>query len=778
MKTAPKRRAGGSASSERTFQDYIAILVRGKWVILSVFAGVIVLTVLVTKLMDPVYKSSCQVLLNTRELQSSLFLDAVRPEYGQNITQNELAILNSRTLADSVAARILNERLAGRTGRAAMPVILPPEDLPGADSLAPLALVSGRISDLIDFEPVRESDVITITAKSKSAFESAFIANTYAEAYRARNIYMSRSKSRVFKEFLEEQASEKQKELQETEAALQAYMERQGIVSLDEEARKVIEQLASLEANRDAADISLRQMRNTLASYQEQLPQQETNVARLIGEGSDPYIRLLQEQLAKLEVQRDVIVAQNPSVVGREIVNERVREIDSQISALRLKLQKETDKFLQTLTPTEGGGPGDAAGYLKSIKQKIIETGIQVQALEAKKLALDDAIRQQEVKFNRIPRKSVQLARLQRTRLSNEKLYLMVEEKFNEANITEKSNIGYVEIIERAAVPYAPASPKMVINLAIGIILGLGLGMVVVFTREFLDVRLHSPEDVKRRDLVSLGTVVSMDGELLRLSGQQPSGNGSKKVESRLVTLAYPFSSVAESYRQIRTNLQFARPGETLGSILVTSSIPGEGKTTSVSNLAIAFAQAGRKTLLVDADLRMPNLNVEFRVKKEPGLADFLIGKATLDEVAQKTKIDNLSVATCGKLPPNPAEILVSDRMKEFIDKAKQRFDFLLFDSPPLLAATDASILSTLVEGTLVVVSAGRTRAEELDQGVELLERVGGKVLGVIMNNFDPHRAYGIAYRRGRQQYYGYGRHYQPGVTAEGGQARVGERRS
>ncbi|MGB6032342.1 MAG: GNVR domain-containing protein, partial [Bacteroidota bacterium] len=608
MKTAPNRRAGGNASSERTLQDYLAIIVRGKWVVLSVFSAVIVLTILVTKIMDPVYKSSCQVLLNTRELQSSLFLDAVRPEYGQNITQNELAILNSRSLADSVAGRIISQRPLDESGGSFIPVILPPEDLPGSASLAPLALVSGRISDVIDFEPVRESDVITVTAKSKSAIESALIANTYAEAYRDRNIYMSRSKSRAFKEFLEDQASEKQRELVETEAALQTYMERHGIVSLDEEARKVIDQLAALEATRDATDISLRQLRNTLASYQEQLPQQETNVARLIGEGSDPYIRLLQEQLAKLEVQRDVIVAQNPSLVGREMVNEKVREIDSQINALRLKLQKETDKFLRTLTPTVGGGPGDAAGYLKSIKQKIIETGIQVQALEAKKLALNDAIRQQEVKFERIPRKSVELARLQRSRLSNEKLYLMVEEKFNEANITEKSNIGYVEIIERAAVPFAPASPKMFINLAIGIILGLGLGLVVVFTKEFLDVRIHSPEDIKRRDLVPLGTVVSMDGELLRLSGQQPSGNGNRKLDSRLVTVAYPFSSVAESYRQIRTNLQFARPGQMVRSILVTSSIPGEGKSTSVSNLAIAFAQAGKKTLLVDADLRMPNL--------------------------------------------------------------------------------------------------------------------------------------------------------------------------
>jgi tyrosine-protein kinase Etk/Wzc len=776
MKTAPGRRAGGNVPNEKSFQDYLAVMVRGKWVVLSVFGAVLGITILATKLMDPVYKASCQVLLNTRELQSSLFLDAVRPEYGQNITQNELAILSSRTLADSVAARLINQRFLDEGSRSVIPVVLPSEETAGTDSPTPVWLVSGRLGDMIDFDPVRESDVITITAKSGNAQESALIANSYAEAYRDRNIYMSRAKSRAFKEFLEEQAKDKRRELAETESAVQGYMERQGIVSLDEEARKVIDQLAELEATRDATDISLRQLRNSLASYQEQLPQQETNVARLIGEASDPYIRLLQEQLAKLEVQRDVIVAQNPSVVGRELVNERVREIDSQISALRLKLQNETDKFLRTLTPTVGGSPGDAAGYLKSIKQKIIETQIEVQALESKKLALQDAIRQYEVKFERIPRKSVELARLQRARLSNEKLYLMVEEKFNEANITEKSNIGYVEIIERAAVPVRPSSPKMIINLAIGIVIGLGLGMVVVFTREYLDVRIHSPEDIKRRDLVPLGTVVSMDGELLRLSGQQPSGNGNRKVDSHLVTLAFPFSSIAESYRQIRTNLQFAKTDHAIQAILVTSSIPGEGKSTSASNLAIAFAQAGKKALLVDGDLRMPNLNVEFRVKKEPGLMEYLGGKAGLDAVIQKPKVENLSVVTCGKLPPNPAEMLGSENMRALIDKMKTQFDIIIFDSPPLLAATDASILSTLVDGTVVVVSAGRTRAEELDQGVEILDRVGGSVVGVLINNFDPHRAYGIGYRRGRQQYYGYGRHYQPAASGEAGQPKAPQR--
>ena len=231
------------------------------------------------------------------------------------------------------------------------------EDQPAGATLAPLEVVSGRVSGAVDFDPVRESDIITITAKSKNAREAALLANTFAEAYRDRNIYMSRAKSRSFREFLEAQAREKRRLLEETEGSLQDYMEKQGVVSLDDESKRMIDQLAQLEATAGCdRDIALKELENTLASYQEQLPQQETNLARVVGEASDTYIKQMQEQLAQLEVQRDMTVVQNPSSAGREILNEKVKEIDQQIASLRLKLQKRTDDFLRTLTPSQGGG--------------------------------------------------------------------------------------------------------------------------------------------------------------------------------------------------------------------------------------------------------------------------------------------------------------------------------------------------------------------------------------------------------------------------------------
>lgn len=757
MKNQSQGRGSTSPPNERAFKDYLATIFRGKWVVLGALAAGVGLAALATSLMDPVYQSSCQVLLNTRELQSSLFIESVRPVRGENITQNEMSILQSKTLAESVAARVLRVKFIPGT-KTLLPVVRSTYDDAAPDSVANQGWVAGQVISVIDFEPIRESDVIRITARSPIPSEAALIANMYAEAYRDRNIYLSRSKSRSFREFLEEQAAERRRQLEVTEDTLKGYMEKQGIVSLDDESKKIIDQLAALEATRDAATVQLRQEQNTLQAYQEQLPQQETNVARVMGEASDPYIRLLQEQLAKLEVQRDMVIAQNPSAVGREIVNETTREIDAQISALRLKLQKRTDDFLRTLTPSQSGGAGDAAGYLKAVKQQIIEKQIEVQALAEKKKAVESVIAQYEVQFNRIPRKNLDLARLQRSRATNEKVYLMIEEKFNEANITEQSNVGYVEIIEPASVPRRPSSPKPLLNIVLGVVLALIVGIGIVFTREYFDVRIRAPEDLKRRGLQTLASVARMNGLAAAHDGQDGKAPQPGHNDPRLVTLHLPFSPVAESFRQLRTNLSFSRAGSPAGILLITSATPGEGKSTTATNLAIAYAQSGKRVLLVDGDLRKPSLAEVFGAKHKPGFTDILRRSAALEEVAQRTPVEKLFLLSSGSTPGNAGELLSADLLREFLVEARSAYDVVVFDSSPLLAVSDPSVLATFADAILLVVSAGKTRVQEIEQSQDILNNVGIKITGVILNNFDARLAYGFVYKKDKMNYYyGYG---------------------
>ena len=536
----------------------------------------------------------------------------------------------------------------------------------------------------------------------------------------------------------------------------------------------MIDQLSQLEATRDETEVRLRQERNTLQAYQEQLPQQETNVARVMGEASDPYIRLLQEQLARLEVQRDMVIAQNPSMVGREIVNETTREIDAQINALRLKLQKRTDDFLRTLTAGQGSGVGDAAGYLKSVKQKILEKEIEVQALAEKKKAIESVIGQYEVQFNRIPRKNLDLARLQRSRATNEKVYIMIEEKFNEANITEQSNVGYVEIIEPASVPRRPSSPKPLLNLALGVVLGLILGLGAVFTRDYFDLRIHAPEDLKRRGLQPLASIISLNG--IKADHPSPDARGGKPghVDPRLVTLHLPFSPAAESFRQLRTNLSFSRAGSPAGVLLVTSSTPGEGKSTVATNLAITYAQSSKRVLLVDSDLRKPSLDESFGLKRKPGFTDVLRRIATLEAAAQRTPVEKLYLLATGSNAGNAGELLGADAVREFLLEARASYDVVIFDSSPLLAVSDPSVLATFAEVTLLVVAAGSTRVQEIEQSQDILNNVGVKITGIVLNKFDPRLAYGIVYKKDKMNYYyGYGSR-KPDRKSNGAAAKAG----
>jgi len=774
MKTNQGRRGETVPGTDRAFQEYIAIMLRGKWIIIITFFIIVAGSILFTKLSEPVYQATCQVILS-RESNGKLFVDQAPVEGNKTIVQNELAVLNSRSLADSVAHRLERMRYLDEARGTIIPCIQPPPQSASRDTVASTDVIIGRVMSAVDFDPVRDSDIIKVMARSKVNKEAALLANTYAEAYRDRNVFMSRNKTRSFREFLESQARDKRKSLEETEGNLKDYMEKEGIVSLDDESKQMIDQLASLEAQRDATDISLKEMQNSLDNYQAQLPQQETNVARVVGEASDTYIKQMQEQLARLEVQRDMTVVQNPSSAGRDILNEKVKEIDQQIAALRLKLQKRTDDFLRTLNPGQGGGD-DAASYLKQVKQKIIEAEIGVQSLLAKKRALNDAIAEYEKKFDKIPDKSLRLARLQRQRLSSEKLYTMVEEKFNETNITEQSNVGYIEIMERAAVPGTPSSPKPLINLMIGVVLGLTLGFVAAFVKEYMDVRVQSPEDLKRHGYTPLAPIMNIDEEIERLGGQKIAARD-KAVDAHLVTVSFPFSSIAESYRQMRTNLQFARGGSPARSLLLTSPTPGDGKSTTVSNLAVAFAQTGKRVLLIDADLRRPMLHSIFRVEQGVGLAEVLTGKSTFDQAVRKTKVENLDFLTSGDIPPNPAEILGSDEMREFVDTAVKNYEMVLFDASPVLAVTDPAVISTMTDGAIMVVLAGTTRMADVEQGVELLEGVGGKVVGVVLNNFDPHRAYGVPFRRNPRGRYGLGKSYyygKRGGNGEEGKAKDG----
>jgi protein-tyrosine kinase len=206
------------------------------------------------------------------------------------------------------------------------------------------------------------------------------------------------------------------------------------------------------------------------------------------------------------------------------------------------------------------------------------------------------------------------------------------------------------------------------------------------------------------------------------------------ELERQLITIDSPRSPITEQYRTLRTNIEFSSVDQEYKTILVTSSSPGEGKSTTIANLAVTFAQQNKKVLLVDTDLRKPTVHYTFNLKNIRGLTNVLTKQVLLTEAVQPTQIEHLSILTCGPIPPNPAELLGSTSMSQFIEDAKTQFDVVLFDTPPILAVADAQILANKVDGSILVISSGNTDQDAAIKSKDLLESAKGKVLGAVLN--------------------------------------------
>jgi protein-tyrosine kinase len=219
--------------------------------------------------------------------------------------------------------------------------------------------------------------------------------------------------------------------------------------------------------------------------------------------------------------------------------------------------------------------------------------------------------------------------------------------------------------------------------------------------------------------------------------------------ERSLITFFSPRAAISEQYRTIRTNIQFSSVDESIQTIMVTSSGPEEGKSTTVANLAVVFAQTGKKVLLIDADLRKPTVHYTFQVDNLSGLTNVLTKQATMEEAVNETKVENLFVLTSGPIPPNPAELLGSKAMDELLVSSLETYDIVIFDTPPVLAVTDAQILANKCDGTILVVNSGKTEIEPAVKSKELLLSSKGKLLGVVLNQKNANDS---------QYYYYYGR--------------------
>lgn len=378
----------------------------------------------------------------------------------------------------------------------------------------------------------------------------------------------------------------------------------------------------------------------------------------------------------------------------------------------------------------------------------------RLEAVQATEGALQRAIGETKSSAFEVNKREIAYRRLEREATSAQQAYAMLLERMTESELAGKLRSNNVRLLERAEPSGVPLRPRARSNLLIGLLLGLLLSLGLVFLLEALDNSVLAQADVEAERLVFLGGLPMVAG-----TSAQERRAGVHEAELReLMAAHHPRSPSAEECRAIRTNLLFASPDKPVKRLLITSPGPGEGKTMTATNLAITVAQQGRRVLLVDIDLRRPMLHKVFGVPLQDGLTSALTSGRDPLSFAKATGVANLSVLTAGPLPPNPAELCHSDRLRAVLDQLAEHFEMMIIDSPPVLLVTDAVVLGSLCDGTVVVARSARTTKQALRQTARRLADLGVPLLGCVVNGIDVRGyRYKYRYKYGRGGAYAYG---------------------
>ena len=588
--------------------------------------------------------------------------------------------------------------------------------------------------------PNREAAIITVRYESTDTQLVHLVPNTLALLYIDQGQTDRKREATSTVSFLEDQIDTLSSQLVKAEEATLGFRELNQVVSIQAEADAQVTQMSSLQGSRNAIEAERKALQTMVDAIDQE--------AALADPGApSPYAKLMSF----------------PTIIRNQAASELLRSLNEAVGQRSLLLQRRTmaDPDVMNLTQR-----------IQDIEVQLRNTAVTyLQGLENQVEGFDVMLQQFGRELERIPEKEVQLARLEREQEVLTEVYTVLQNRLQEARILEAIDDAGVRVVDLAILPVTPIRPRGLLNILLGLILGGMLGVGIAFTREYLDETVHTREDIQAATggVPILGMIprIRQNGNGKGPAKKSASIGGAGDLGARLIAGRDPRNPVSEAYRSLRMNLTFLNPDKPPKTIVFTSPLPQDGKSTSAANLAITLTQQGIKTLLIDADLRRGPLHRVFGVNREPGLTNVLSGSAGISDAIQTVDLQQsgkLDFMASGPCPPNPAEILGSLRMKSLLEALDERYDLILIDSAPLTVVTDAAVLGTKVDGVVLVARANVTEKGALTYAVEQLKNVRAPILGSVLNDVD--------YRRDSRYYsthgkYGYYHHYYYGDDGE-----------
>jgi succinoglycan biosynthesis transport protein ExoP len=566
--------------------------------------------------------------------------------------------------------------------------------------------------------PVPDTRLVDVYYVSPDAPISAMYVNAIVTHFIQQNAEAKMTASKEVIEWLNARLVEQRKTLEVSESALHRYRSKHNIVSIDEQASLSVQKLTEMTAAVTKAKtdrIEKEAMFKQLESVKGDRAALESFPAVL----ANPSVQQMRSELIALQRQQAQVAEKfGERHPNRIKINEQVQSADS-------RLQAEIAKVLTSVRNEFAGA-------------------------RAAEEALDQTLEVQKRDTLSRNGNDVEFVLLQRDAESNRQIWQSLQQRVNEFAVTRERRTSNVRIVDAAEVPKLALAENVRKNLRYGALGAFFLGLCVAFCLEYFDSHVKTPEQIK----IELG---------LPFLGLVPLVNAREVVGSPLVQadIASERAGIppgfGEAFRKLRTNVRLSIPDERTQPLLITSAGMGEGKTVVASNLATTLALSNQRVLLIDADLRRPRLHRVFELPQEPGLSNLLVGEVVASQVIQKTNIPGLLVLTSGTVPPNPSELLESKRFKDFLAQLGQHFDWVLIDSPPVLPVTDAMVLSQIVAGVVLVVSADATPLQAARTAVDQLDVARARILGAVLNRVDlEKRAYYYAqhYREEDERYY------------------------
>lgn len=568
--------------------------------------------------------------------------------------------------------------------------------------------------------PDREANILEIRYESPDRFLAMQVPNAIAGAFIERRNLVRKTQAVSTVDFLNEQIDTLGGQITTFERSMRAFRESNRVISPEAEAESQIGQLAEMQAARDVADAERRALSTLIA----EVDRGDASYRRLIGFPSllqYPVASELLGSVTRLENERAELLRQRtPADSEVAILTGRVHELDAQLKSLVLT---------------------------------------HVAGLNNRVANYDQILARFKGDLEQIPAKEIELARLRRQGKVTEEIYTALQKRLKEAEIAANVEDPSVRVVDPAVVPLKPIYPNKPLSIALAIVLGFALGFGIAFAREAFNTTIRSREELLEESgaIPILGLVprIETPGRPRRRfgwAGSRVNGAGTRGASDWVTDGIGP---VAEAYRTLRTNIAFTQHDVPAKVLVMTSALPAEGKSTSASNLARTLALQGYRVALIDADMRRGNLHESYNGRLSPGLSDVLAGRTELNAALQSVEAGGaqLQLLSTGTIPPNPAELVGSNRVASLLEQLRSAFDAVIIDSPPLNLVTDAAILATRADGVLLVARSGVTNRDAFRFAVDQLRGVRARILGCILNDIEDHRE---SYRgRAGSAYYG-----------------------